>query len=947
MSVTTVPYTLLVAGMEKSLAGWGVRADASWSIRNKEKDVLALWTVEPFDPVAPQWSWGAAVVMYRNRSLSGGGAYSGGTIIFQGQVGDAITRVEGPRQGLGYKVYGAWWQLTRLTFKQTRNIFTGWTGGTGAVTTPPVLAAVFLAETYLGEDPSAVMWTGNQAITEILNWANETYNPTKRGATSGRDNTQDLIQIGTIDCGQPFPKKYANNVSCADAILQILEYFLATVGWLDYTTTPPTLNFRDISNLTGVSVTISANQEQEIELAPDYERQIDGVLIVYKQITETDGVPWPSLYRDAYPTTITDYTPYVLTHVVDIPGWKMNNMRGTVAVTSLADALSSTAATRAAFWGGLDPNLQDPLIDPASIQCDVPSSITDDSGNPVNTTNFPSILNVGCSVSSWMAGVSWVEATIKVPVRFTRYQDTAHTVPANGLETVSHTMNYKVVLTNANTGTYTGAQLSDTGEAVPPCYPTAGSLAYAAYNSGNTLQYKGKIKFLGQQVKTGISVGNLLTLVGPNNTYTNLVVQGVEVTAHTGDLLVEFGPVPRMSPGKLVEMWRASRWRTTLNMPSGRASGQGTFTASIDQTGAAAKENTTHTIPQFGLTGVIHDQGTVGGTANGVTAIQHDATNEQIVLQRVKPTGLSGAGQNLGVDGHGIPIGSITLALPAAGGKAVALQTLPGGPKVLATPDFALTAPFMFLGFALPSGFTIASGQQALNMSPNGSMQVMLLCTPWTPGMSVPSGPPWTGVTLVLVAMPEHLRSTISSKLVPDLTGGGTSGTVTYSTYYFKGQSLGGAGAYYDQYRTATPPGGSGLPVETQYITEPYCVGDVLWAITANTGVNVQMNSGDAILSASVVAGGTGYAVGDTFVLASGSISGTSPVFIVTSISGGGSTGPVTGITYNGGALTAVTYTSGACPTTATSGSGTGCTVTVQFWGQLLDYNKAARAWGN
>jgi len=113
------------------------------------------------------------------------------------------------------------------------------------------LATVFIAETFLGEDPTEAQWTGAQAITEILNFANECWNPTKRGATSGRDNTQDLLTIGTIDCGQVFPKTRASTLSCAEAITQILRgFFPATVPWFNYATTPPTLNIRDQSNLT-------------------------------------------------------------------------------------------------------------------------------------------------------------------------------------------------------------------------------------------------------------------------------------------------------------------------------------------------------------------------------------------------------------------------------------------------------------------------------------------------------------------------------------------------------------------------------------------------------------------------------------------------------------------------------------------------------------------------
>ena len=915
----TTYYTIVYGGTENSLAGWGVRADVTWRFANKERDALVLNTVEAFDPAAPQFAWGAAITLYAGRTYAGG-VYSGGTIVFQGLVGLVRTAATGGKQGVGYEVYGPWWLLQRLQFKQTRNVFAGWVDGPGTPASGPVLTPVVLAETFLGEDPGEVMWTGAQALAEILNWANECWNPTKRGAASGRDNARDILQLGAIDCGQVFPKTRANTVSCAEAMIQILRYFPATVCWFDYTTTPPTLNLRDAANLAAVSETISANQEKEIALAPEYERQLAGVMITYKQVTVTDGVPWPSLYVDRFPATITDYTPNVLSHVIDIPGWKVNTMKGTVSVAALAAAFASAAAARAGFWINLDRALQDPLVNPATVTAGVPVSVTDNCGNPIDTANYPNILLPGSQVASWMVGVHWIEATIQVQVGFSQYRDSAFTVLED--QVVNRLVNYQVILTNAASTTYSGAQLADTGEAVPPCYPAAGSLAQAAYTSASTLSYQGRVVFLDAVLRSGLGVGKVLTLVGPNHTYPNLLVQAVECRPHYGELRVEFGPSARIDAGALVELWRASRWRTTYHLPSGRSSGLGSITASFDTSGTGHKENTSHGVGSFSVRSTTYDQGTAGSTPNGVTVIQQHAPNEAITIGRVN--GSTGAAVT--TDGSGNAVGSISLVLANTGGKAVALRAMPDGSRVLASPDFAPAALrcYCWQGFASPNAW------------PNGDPpQVLMQAVPWTEGWTVSAHPP-SGIAAVYVAMADAMKTSVVSRSIPDLLGSGTPGTVTYGSFNFASYTSGG-NTYWHQSRLATAPSGCGLPNETHYLTESWCVNDVFWCDVVATGLNVQMAAGDPVTAATVVNGGTGYQVGDPLTVAGG-------------------TGPAAALTVaavSSGVITAVTVAAGgsytlppANPVSVTGGHGTGATFTLLYTViTLQDANKAGRGW--
>ena len=584
-------WTLTYQGVTQTLAAWGIQPDVTAQFANKERDVVTLTTAEPFDPAAAQFAWGLPVTIQRD-----------GAVWFAGFVGEVRMQGSGNHEAIGYELYGPWWLLERLQFKQTRQMYAGWITA-GHPESGAKFDTVFVAESFLGEDPAENFWTGTQTLTEVLNWANECYNATKRGASTGRNNAYDLFQVGTIDCGQVFPKTRAQTVSCADAIVQILRYFPTAVTWFDYanpgpngTNTPPTLYIRDLANLTGASVTLTASQESAVEIAPQYARQLAGVILCYKKNQIFNGQSYPQLFFDKYPTTITDYTPDVLTHVAELTGSKLTQVQGTPVVIPIAPAYSSTAADRVAFWTNLDATLQDPLIKAASIQIAAPSSVVAVNGGAVvDVTVYPNILAPGCEVFSWM-GVNWIEATISVAVTFSRYRDTSfNTLDA----TLTRTLKHRVILTNATNKTYTANSSIESGDPVPPIYPDSGSLAYALYQSLSRLQYQGSVKFKAGEARNDLAMGQVLTLVGPSHTYAGLLVQGVTVRPHFGEVTVKFGPASRLDAPALIELWLCTRWRTTYNMPSGRGSGVASADASLDETGTAHKENTTHGVPRY------------------------------------------------------------------------------------------------------------------------------------------------------------------------------------------------------------------------------------------------------------------------------------------------------------------------------------------------------------
>jgi hypothetical protein len=90
---------------------------------------------------------------------------------------------------------------------------------------------------------------------------------------------------------------------------------------------------------------------------------------------------------------------------------------------------------------------------------------------------------------------------------------------------------------------------------------------------------------------------------------------------------------------------------------------------------------------------------------------------------------------------------------------------------------------------------------------------------------------------------------------------------------------------------------------------------------------NAITTTGIGLFSASVAGGGTGYTVGDTLTVAGGTHSVTATIK-VTSISGGGSTGPITGVSV----LTVGAYTVAPSATNSpTGGTGASASITLLF----------------
>jgi len=464
------------------------------------------------------------------------------------------------------------------------------TGGSGAglsvslvMSRSPLLDDKVLSEIYLGENLNAAggytsrFTTGGQ-ISEVIDWINECYNPTKQLATVGRDDSQDVVTAGIIDPHTLMPITRMNTIRCADAIGQCLSWEPDAVIQIDDSTEPPTINVRklakwnnatipptfiDYTNLTEITVTITADQEKQMRLSNQVSRTLPGVIIYYISFDVNDNVVIPVTVVDKYPLTIGDASPEVSSHTINLAGSNVSYNSAIVSGDPIAQAISGAASDRVAWWLRYDASLKDTRVDASSIVVPAAATVLDPSDVAINTSVFLYELK-DSNLPHWLTG-QVVRAKVSAIVKFNRFESAAHTIVDKKVNNREHSKSLK--LTDVAPGFYRQVASITTAE-VPPV-----GVAESVYRSLAAEQYAGSITFFDADLRTSPKIGQRYKLIGPNHTFINCLLQQISSVPHAGYTTLTFGPTSPISLDTWIALSRASQERTTWNMPSGRGDG--------------------------------------------------------------------------------------------------------------------------------------------------------------------------------------------------------------------------------------------------------------------------------------------------------------------------------------------------------------------------------------
>ena len=192
-----------------------------------------------------------------------------GTVQFQGLRTDRKGTADPRRTSSEYTFEDEWYFLDHCPYQQLWYRTSG-----GNVPFPNVvLFQPNPGETYTPPAVQGVISTGQQ-IVDILNWA------ISRGAN---------LQIGQIDPALYQAWYPIQNVKCGDALRHCLRLHPDCFTEIDYTTTPPTFNIRQRSNLTAVTLPYaytdsSGRRHAALDLQPRPELQPARIALFYRVI---------------------------------------------------------------------------------------------------------------------------------------------------------------------------------------------------------------------------------------------------------------------------------------------------------------------------------------------------------------------------------------------------------------------------------------------------------------------------------------------------------------------------------------------------------------------------------------------------------------------------------------------------------------------------------------
>jgi hypothetical protein len=890
---------------------------AAFGTHGESKVTLPLVTLPPETAVAIPFE--APCKIYTGRTAVG----SGGTLFFQGRRTDNSGTASGSGASQEIVIEDAWYDLRQLTLQAAWANITGYSGTTpifGTTYTWP--DCVLFQESLNGQlqpngsfatySPLPVYYhiTTGQSIYEILAYA----------ICFGGVN----LQIGTIDPACYVPFYPVRSMRCAEAIKIALRVHPDCTSEIDYTTTPPTFNIRQRSNLTSVTLPYKSASGNQIHLTSQVQPRPEliptRVGIYIKSTATVNNQPVVSIGTDIYPAVSSGLRSLDVS--VDMTGPKLSKTQATLTTAAFNPAsltwwASKVPALQSTAYGGQIPAsgagalaLLSTAINPGS---GTPKGIQviDDSGNPINLTTYGYELLKG-TPASWMT-VSVIEANV---IGFFTYNKNTTSGGTTLVDVVAeHMHTVRVKLCSVATSTFNLSQTLSTGEV----YPTG--LAQAVYNSLSTLQYNFTHTIQESPFATLIKPGkHCLNLSGGATAWStmNAMVQGVDIVfsfnpangVTTAKTTVKCGPVEHLDIGELIQIFNlfTNRDLSKIN-PSERLAGTDMSGGQVTLGNDGPKENSVP-LPQVNAVSNVAGLDTVSGNTN---VMRLDGTTGRVTVAQSDP-----------VLGTNFITGTIAPVYSGGGAPLVGLLTASNNGAWFHVGDLYVDASGNALWRCVTEGGYQANSWSQISAAASGGLQQFKIvsddgdywvCNTWDGTTQ--------GVVNYNVVKPYKLRAGGNA------IGSETIRTVTYTYSYTGVYNSGSSGPY--AYFTRGVSGSDGSS-ETDYMTPDPVTSDIIYAMPVST--NICSGIPTTVASVALVSAGSGYSVNQVLTLATGT----------------GTKGTIKVLTVSGGAiatfqlLTGGNYT--ANPTLTACGVTTGsATFNVTMAAQFLDINADGRAW--
>jgi hypothetical protein len=359
------------------------------------------------------------------------------------------------------------------------------------------------------------------------------------------------LQAGTIATGVDAPYDDLRDTTIAEAITRVLRWTPDQIPWVDYTTTPPTLNITKRSAATAVDIAaLDGATASNLDLVPRSDLVPGAVLLTYRW-GGTDG----TAVEDIYPAESTGTEENAIVATIDLdstPGTPGRYERQDVEVAALPTNIDGSGSTTLAWWKERLPYLNDPRIDLKLVA-------------DVEPGTFPEYANelVKGTVPAW-TGKEIASTQCYATIDYDLYDDSVHT---NLIQRViAQPVHLTITLTNASTKQYKRWIQGVNGTAEPQ--PVG--LAHALYDSLSTVNYEGSVTVQQAECTDLAQPGrNTLNITGGLAAWATMaaVIQSVSHDLDTGRTTITVGPPQHLSPQDLAALVRNTRLRNVSSNP--------------------------------------------------------------------------------------------------------------------------------------------------------------------------------------------------------------------------------------------------------------------------------------------------------------------------------------------------------------------------------------------
>lgn len=407
------------------------------------------------------------------------------------------------------------------------------------------------------------------------------------------------LQVGQIDPSIFVPWYPVRCQNCAEALKVCLRDHPDCFTEIDYTTAPPTFHVRRRASLAAVLRPYKytdANGVQHVstDVRPRPDLVPSRVGIFYRYLVNGNAVAFP---QDIYPPGTPDGL-LALDYSVDLQGPRTSASSGEIDSvafdpTALAWWKQKCAVLNTAEISGLAMTNAD-----GTTYTGADLKVVDDAGNPVDYAGTYMWEMVGGSRALWMSGVNVVSANV---TSYFKYQKKNAAGVLDG-DVKAHVQTVRVNLVNTASISQSYYAFLTTGEAIPA------NLAEEIYQSLQPLQYELKQSQREEPFASFVKPGkHCLNLDGGNAAWETMAAT-VQQSTYTlrqrpdGTVWavsdVKCGPVAHLEAGQLVQLFNifANRDLSKID-PWERITGQTGGGAGSSAVSTTARENTNPGLP--------------------------------------------------------------------------------------------------------------------------------------------------------------------------------------------------------------------------------------------------------------------------------------------------------------------------------------------------------------